>query len=293
MAVNEGSVDFTNDDVQVKSGGGGKDFEKKPAKRFHPEAGRKYRIKFISGEVIMRKRHFNPLDKKYYRCLLFQGFCPTCLAASNNPKGQIKRASDTYGSNILVYETDNDGIPTKPYNADIHFWAFGTDKFVKIRNIINEWGPITDMDLIVECTDPQFQKIDFTPAKKCYYRDSGPEFMHICDDKIAKDLYPLDKFICKEVNAIELVKVFGLDESYIPESVRIQMGEGQSKAQDMANLTPPPERTQQKPAATVVTQQAAQSTAKPPVSKPPAAKQPERELPSSNFADLDQIQNLL
>lgn len=313
----EGSFSLTDETVQVPERGNG-NFEKKPAKVFRPEAGKTYRINFTSGEVTMRLRHYNPFEKKYYRCLSYQGFCPICLAASNKVNKQIKRASETYGANLRVYDLNPDGSLKEPVNAEIYFWAFGSDKFVQLRNIIKEWGPITNIDLMVTCTDAQFQKVSFTPARECKYLTSGDQFKQQCDAKYETDKYPLEKFICREASVVDLVTKFQLDGSYVPDHIRAQMGEGQQTAQDMAggqqyapqNQQYPPQnqqyapQNQQYPPQGGQYQNPPQNQQYPPQGQgyaqqqyqnPPQqpAQQPAPQPPAGNFADLNSIQNLL
>jgi hypothetical protein len=284
MAVMEGAVDLTNQEVEVKQGG---DFSNKETRVFKPEANKTYRIKFTSPQVVMRRRHFNPQNKKYYRCLDHQGYCPICIAASNKVgEGamRIKKASETFGANILVYKTDAQGQVMQPLSAEVYFWAFGADKFVQLRNIIQEWGPITDIDLSVTCTDAQFQKVTMTPAKNCHY-NSTPEFKAACDKKIEEDSYPLDKFLCKEVPIMQMVQDFGLDvNSYIPQEILAQMSGGPT-AQDLASSA----QTQ----APVAAQQA-QPQQQAPVQQPnPAAAYTPPQPNGANFANLEDLTNLL
>jgi hypothetical protein len=247
----------------------------------------------------MRRRHFNPGDKRYYRCLDYQGYCPICIAASNkvgSGQQQIRKASETFGANILVYDTDNGGHPTQPLNAEVYFWAFGADKFVQIRSIINEWGPIENIDLTLNCIEAQFQKVTLSPAKTCYY-SSDANFQAACDKKVAEDSYPLDKFLCREVPIIDLVKAFKLDiNSYVPQEILNQIAGGPS-AQDLANnqqgqAAPAPKASTQQQyqappqeAQNIPTQQAPQQA--------PAAGYTAPAPNSSNFADLNNLTSLL
>jgi hypothetical protein len=298
--VAEGSVGFDNPDVQVAQT---RDFSNSPAKVFRPKTGKTYRIKFTSKDVMLRRRHYNPLTKKYYRCLEYQGYCPVCIAASNKVN-KIKGASDTFGANILVYEADDAGTIKQPLVADVHFWAFGSDKFTALRGIQNEWGDITGIDLTVTCTDEQFQKVTLSPGKKCFYTEDEA-FRKVCDDKIQADSYPLDKFLCREVTMGELCEVFGLDQSYIPAHIQAQMTKGETGA----DRAVPPAPAAQQPAAQPQIPPAAAPPAQPQI--PPAATEGEEEgdgapkpetltpgfkppeVPKENFSDLEDISKLL
>lgn len=287
--ISEGAVSLTNETVEVQQ----HDFSDKETRVFKPKAGKTYRIHFPSEDVLLRRRHYNPVvtqGSRYFRCLDYQGYCPVCVAAANRVgegKMRIKKASDIFGANILVYDTNDDGSLKEPHNAEVYFWAFGSDKFIMLRSIIKEWGSLKDIDLTVVCTDEQFQKVTITAGKKCYYMEEE-ELRKACDKKVEDDSYPLDKFLCKEVPLLELAKVFGLDvNTYIPQEILAQMS-GQI-AQDLAAApSQPAQNTAQAPQQT--TQQApatnAQVTSQQAASTPP---QPE----ASNFSDLENLGSLL
>ena len=282
MSTSEGSFSFSDESVEVQQT---KNYGDKKANVFRPEAGKTYRIHFVSEEVEMRKRHYNPLKKRYFRCLAYQGFCPACLAASNKVNN-IKGASDTFGANILIYDTDDSGSAKQPLNAEVAFWAFGSDKFVQLRNITKEWGPASTLDLMVTCTDAQFQKVQISPARNCLY-SSDPTFKAACDQKIKEDSYPLEKFLCKEIPVVQMAQEFGLGDEYVPESFRQQMGIGAPTPQDAAMgyqapqaqpSTPPWEAQASQPV-----QQAPQAQ---PAFTPPTP-------PENQFADIADITKLL
>ena len=243
--VQEGSINFSNMDVQSDAGNFSGD---KEWRRLKFEAGKSYRIKFIDNEVEMRHRHYNPVEgqaKGYYRCLAHSGYCPVCQAASNGFGGEgkykLKKAQEMFGANVLVYNTDANGNPTQPLNAEVYFWAFNAKKFVQIRSIQQDWGDITKIDLKLTCADAQaqqFQDVSITNLPQCLYV-SDPNFKAQCDAKIAKDKYPLAKMLCKEVDLNEMIKAFGLPQNYYPQGMLAQMPQGQQTVSDIANGTQP------------------------------------------------------
>jgi len=245
MAVQEGSINFSNMDVHSDAGNfdGGREW-----RRLKFEAGKSYRIKIIDNEVEMRHRHYNPVEgqsKGYYRCLAHSGYCPVCQAASNGFGGEgkykLKKAQEMFGANILVYTTDANGTPVQPLNAEVYFWAFNAKKFVQIRSIQQDWGDITKIDLKLTCADAQaqqFQDVSITNLPQCLY-ESDPTFKAQCDAKIAKDKYPLAKMLCKEVDLPTMIKAFGLPETYLPQGMLAQMPQGQQTVSDLANGTQP------------------------------------------------------
>ena len=235
MSVMEGSINFSNMDVQSSQGD-------REWRRFKCEQGKSYRIRFTSQNVEVRKRHYNPQDKRYYRCLGHQGYCPVCQAASQGYGGdgqfKLRKAQETFGANILVYDTDINGNPVQPLNAEVYFWSFGPDKFITIRDLQAAWGDITNLDLKVTCNDAQFQKLTIINLPNCLY-SSDPNFKAACDAKIERDSYPLDKMICKEIDLMGMIEAFKLPQQYIPQEMLGMMPQGQQTVTGYANGSQP------------------------------------------------------
>lgn len=281
--INEGMVSLTDESVKAK------DYSNKKTTSFRPQKDKISRIRIPSMNVMMRKRHYNPADKRYYRCLAYTGYCPACVAATNKV-GAIKKASDTYGTNIQLYHTDDKGAVTTPLDSEVAFWAFGADKFQMIRSIIGEYGPIENVDLLVECTDPQFQKVSITPARNCIYNEAAEGvknamgqviiqadngiFRDNFDAKLEEDSVPVEKFLCKEVSVNDMVEAFNLPASYranteqAPQAVYSQQPASQQTAPQQA-----PQQYQQP------VQQAPQQNIPP--------------MPESNVSSVDEIGSLL
>ena len=251
MGIQEGSISFSNMEVQSDAGGGDREW-----RRLKFEAGKSYRIKFIDNNLEMRYRHYNPIEgtnkKGYYRCLGHTGYCPVCVAASNGFGGEgkykLKKAQEMFGANVLVYNTDDYGNPIQPLNAEVYFWALNAQKFVALRTIQQDWGDITQLDLKLTCPDvqaAQFQNVTIMNLPNCLY-NSDPVFKSQCDAKIEKDKYPLAKMLCKEVSVQEMVSAFGLPQSYLPQDMLAQMPQAQQTVTDYANgVNPQPVQSQQ------------------------------------------------
>ncbi len=241
MSIQEGSISFSNMEVQSDAGGG----SDREWRRLKFEAGKSYRIKFIDNNLEMRYRHWNPIEvptkKGYYRCLGHTGYCPVCVAASNGWGGEgklkLKKAQEIFGANVLVYTTDATGNPIQPLNAEVYFWSLNAKKFVALRSIQQDWGDITQLDLKLTCADAQaeqFQDVSISNLPTCLY-NSDPAFKAQCDAKIEKDKYPLAKMLCKEVSVQDMVAVFGLPQSYLPQDMLSQMPQAQQTVTDYAN----------------------------------------------------------
>ena len=270
--VMEGAIDFSNQDIQSSSGNFSGDRE---WRRLKFEAGKSYRIKFIDKTVEMRYRHYNPVEGKnikgYYRCLRHTGYCPACVAATNgfggDGKYKLKPAQEYFGANILVYTTDAQGQPIQPLNAEVYFWGFNSKKFVELRSIQQECGDLTELDLKLTCADQQaerFQDVSIIPITKCLY-NMDAAFKAQCDAKIEKDKYPLAKMMCKEVDMQQMIELFGLPQSYLPQDMLAQMPQGQQTVSDLANGTVPTQSVQTYQASQAQPQMAPQPAPQAPV----------------------------
>lgn len=252
MGAMEGQISFSNMSITSDNGGGDREW-----RRLRFEAGKSYRIKFIDNNVEMRHRHYNPIEgtnkKGYYRCLGHTGYCPVCAAAANgfggDGKYKLRKAQETFGANVLVYDTDANGNPTNPLNAEVYFWGFNAKKFVALRSIQQDWGDITQLDLKLTCPDAQaaqFQDVSITNLPNCLYL-SDPTFKAQCDAKIDKDRYPLAKMLCREVSLPDMVAAFGLPQSYLPQDMQAQMPQNQQTVTDYANGIHPQVAVQPQP----------------------------------------------
>lgn len=215
MGVSEGMIGLDNEEVEAQEM---RNFSDDPPKILRFEEGKTFRVHFFSRDVLMRRRHFQEEEKKYYRCLDHVGYCPICVASSKKMRG-CKRASDSFGANVLVYDADDAGEILDVLSADVHFWAFGSDKFAQLRKIMKEYGDITQLDILVKCVDQNYQQMEITVADTCYYL-ADEDFKVECDAKIESDCYPVDKFLCRETSIVEICEVFGLNvEDFVPAAI--------------------------------------------------------------------------
>ena len=252
MSLQEGQISFSNMEVQSNAGEG----SDREWRRLKFEAGHSYRIKFIDNNLEMRYRHWNPIEikekKGYYRCLQHTGYCPVCKAASmgwgGEGKMKLKKAQEMFGANVLVYNTDAQGNPTQPLNAEVYFWSLNAKKFVALRSIQQDWGDITQLDLKLTCADQQaeqFQDVSISNLPNCLY-NSDPAFKAQCDAKIEKDKYPLAKMLCREVSMQDMITAFGLPANqFLPPEVLSQMPQAQQTVTDYANGIQPQVQMQQ------------------------------------------------
>jgi hypothetical protein len=148
--------------------------------------------------------------------LAYTGFCPACIAADSESgplySKDIKRAIEVFAANIFVYDTTPDCATLNSPIGAVHLFNFGADKFTQIRTIKTMYGSLIGLDLMITCTDEQFQKysIQAYPPQMSFYQ-TMPEVKAFVDKAFKDQAYPLDKMAAKEVDAKQMVIDFGLN----------------------------------------------------------------------------------
>lgn len=277
----EGVVNLGDNSIQSQGG----DFERTPVRRIKMKKGEKIRLTFLSDEVVSRLRHYFK-GVGYRRCLSYQGFCPGCIAAEKDSEfakdktgKNFKRASEAFGANVFVYDTDPTLQQLSEKIGSIYLFVFGTEKFSQLRTIKQMYGTLVGLDLMVECIDGDFQKMTITPYPQQNSFCNIAQIKEIIDKAFKSDSYHLDKMIAKEVTPAQMVKDYGLNSAImnLPEAKSFQ-----EIAETTETAAPKqffdPTAMQNKTAAL----QAVQS----PVQTPPAVKQAEvRTVDTSSLLD--------
>lgn len=82
--------------------------------------------------------------------------CRFCAASSAD--GAIKSARRKFVTLIVVYRTNSKGAVLQPVSVDVVPWVFGDDKYNDLLGKKEAWGSMRDHDLMVECSNEQYQK---------------------------------------------------------------------------------------------------------------------------------------
>lgn len=175
------------------------------SKQFKMEGDTVSRIAILSKECFMIRDHYSEKTRRHARCI-GEG-CPACQIGSV-PK-------ERFAAKILVYDTDKNGNLEKPFGFKIKTWVFGSDKFVKLRSIREEWGDLTKYDLKLTCTDKQFQKMEITNTPKAIWR-SNEKIKKLVLAALKEDKTNLESVLGAKLSATEMAKRLGID--YRPET---------------------------------------------------------------------------
>lgn len=80
-----------------------------------------------------------------------------------------REPDERFGAHILVYTTDRDGMPLSPLNFSMKWWAFGQQHFKTLRVLRKQFGDIRMRDLIITCTNTDYQHLQITPANDAWW----------------------------------------------------------------------------------------------------------------------------
>lgn len=117
------------------------------------------------------------------------------------------------GTFVVHYRTDKSGNVQKPFEWEVKPWAFGENKFHQLREI-NRDHELTQHDLRIQCTEEQFQQMNFFPTKnKALWQQKDS----IKDAILAEVKAMESKFsLAREVSLDQLKEHFGDNGSPVP-----------------------------------------------------------------------------
>lgn len=100
--------------------------------------------------------------KMHYKERYFQCKGSICCEKLGAPRYRI-------GAVVIVYATDNLGNVKKEFGYEIKPWMFGDQTYSKLKNANSEF-PLMSHDIKVNCTNQDYQNLDFTPCKESIWQ---------------------------------------------------------------------------------------------------------------------------
>lgn len=132
-----------------------------PVERIKFAKGQRALISVLSDQVVVAKVHY---DQDLGSFLCFNGAC------CDHELAKVK-----YVFPIVKYETDAKGKPVGKELKNM-CWAVGQDTYDSLKDIEDLKGSLTQFDLLINCTDDQFQKISVQEAGPArWHRIKGAE----------------------------------------------------------------------------------------------------------------------
>lgn len=185
--MSDGFMEFSMGEGDEKVG--------KRNKRFTAEAGRTYRVTFVSfskyGEDGLPTEDalikYSGCDRIYIKGV-------GNVLADNPALSEWGQPKQSVATIICVWPTDKDGdLDATSYKAGkgwtVQPWIFSADKYQTIRTG-NKKFSLRKSDLSITCSDATYQKMTFGPENECLlnkYLESGkPEFVAVAKKIIAE-----------------------------------------------------------------------------------------------------------
>lgn len=141
--------DFDNSTGIIKGKMGDKE-SKFPIEKMRFSENKKERIALLTPDVVIIKRHY---DEDIGPFFCFDGLCCEKLGFP-----QVR-----YLFPIVVYNTDSSGTPVDK-EVDIKVLQLGNELYDSIMDKHEASGDISNVDLVVSCSDEEYQRVSFTIA---------------------------------------------------------------------------------------------------------------------------------
>lgn len=86
--------------------------------------------------------------------------CPACREAKKSE--YVDAPVRRFAMHVIQYNTTASGAPAKPFGASTKVWSFTDHVFTKLVNMVNEYGPLSELDIALECTNKLFQQYEMS-----------------------------------------------------------------------------------------------------------------------------------
>lgn len=105
-----------------------------------------------------------------------------------------REPEERFAAHLLIYGTDQDGMPLNPLTFTIKWWAFSKDKFQSLRMYRKNFGDVRTRDILVTCTNEQYQHTTLTPANEAWWL-MDERFKQMVAERYRTSKFDLEKMI--------------------------------------------------------------------------------------------------
>ncbi|MBX4215947.1 hypothetical protein KW797_03285 [Candidatus Parcubacteria bacterium] len=177
----------------------------------------------------LRIRHY--IDRKYWRCLSYQGYCPMCVSEVLDKRQRA--SSDAYLGNVIYFQTDvlgqflfgeNDEVLWRPAYA-----ILGGKKMARIRDVLSlyEGNPAgvaiestlenpSFSDFVVQAFPDRSKAARLIKAQMCVELENGAlSWSEEVLDRVEQEGLPQEvweKFLSADITAADAIKQFKLSD---------------------------------------------------------------------------------
>lgn len=116
--------------------------------------------------------------------------CPACREASKSD--YVDKPVRRFAMHVVQYNTMPNGKMTTPFGGSVKIWSFTDFVFGKLVDLVDEYGPLRDLDLALTCKSKMFQQYDMiaNPGKVWWKENDQTKALieQIYAENQAKDL---------------------------------------------------------------------------------------------------------
>jgi len=115
-----------------------------------------------------------------------------------------------FGTPVIRYQTDQYGNLPEQWSYSIHAFIFSTDKFPILKALHKEWG-LQGHDILMTCTEPEFQKLAMNVARESLWRTLPQEYLEDIHTK-ATEAYEkhINRMMGRPMKDEEILALLGL-----------------------------------------------------------------------------------
>jgi hypothetical protein len=165
--------------------------------KFKPKKGDTYRcaIAYTDPKAMFvgQKVHFKD---RFFFCK--RGKCCEVLGPAKYKIGAV----------LIIYNTDRQGNPKKPFGYEVLPWVFGEGTYNKLKNTNDEF-PLTTHDIKVTCTNEEYKNVDITPCSECIWT-SKEELKTVILDQAKPIWDSLKKTLASDLTTEQINELLGV-----------------------------------------------------------------------------------
>lgn len=118
----------------------------------------------------------------YYEPKKFSFRAPTDAETLEYVKAQLGEPTQYFGLTLFHYQTDEDGnlLSDEKLTGKVKTWKISESRYEELSSMNRQWPLMdggfaeTQVDLLIKCSEEQYQRMSFTPAPKAHWKEKQP-----------------------------------------------------------------------------------------------------------------------
>jgi len=179
--------------------------------RYKGRKGVTDRVAILSTNLLRARVHYHDAKKKSFKCVSTPQKQGPCCKHMGEP-------DQKFGLVVFQYLTDEKGdqLTEEKLAGKLKLWVISESRYAELSQIHKEF-PILDagfaepqFDMLIKCTEEQYQKMTFTPCKAAAWKKKQ-EWYDALKAKEAKAKSRLVKALGNDFTAMEIMDLLEVD----------------------------------------------------------------------------------